>query len=338
LQLDAGCLHCGRCAAACPTGALSLPGLSAALVAGTSAGTVYVDCRKVPPRESPADAVRVPCVGAVSVGQWLALAAKGGEVIALDRGWCRDCSAGGASHPAQAALTEACALLNEAGVPPTAMPRLLRRTLPAWQMPASIPDARSERRLDRRHFFAGLAGELAGVATAYRGAPAGEPTPTRATRPGQVRALERERRLAALATLAHRHGTRLPARLFPQIEISTRCRDHHVCASLCPTGALAAYADGGASGVRFDAFTCIACGACERACPEQALRLRAAGGDAVPTAAVVLTRHGRRECYDCGASFSAVAEESTCPSCRKSRAAFAPFFGARADSARAPPS
>jgi ferredoxin len=339
LQLDAGCLNCGRCAAVCPTGALSLPGLNAALAPGTSDRTLYVDCWKVPRSESPADAVRVPCVGAVSVGQWLALAAGGRVVMALDRGWCERCSAGGSIHPAQASLTEARVLLSETGVSQEAMPRLMRRLLPAWRMPRAIPAARAERHINRRRFFAGLAGELAEAATAYRGASDSgpTPTPTRATRPGQVRALERERRLAALALLARRRGTRLSPRLFPQIEISARCCDHHVCASLCPTGALAVYEDGGVSGVRFDAFACMACGACERACPEQALRLLAEGHGAVPTAAVVLTRHERRECYDCGASFSAVAEEPYCPSCRKSRGAFAMFFDARADGARAPP-
>lgn len=338
LRLDDGCLSCGRCAAACPTGALSLPGLDVALVPAASAATVYIDCWKVPRHESPAICVRVPCVGAVSVGQWLALIANSGEVVALDRGWCERCSAGGTVHPAQASFTEARALLSAVGVPQAAMPRLLRRLLPARQMPESIPDARSERRIDRRRFFAGLAGELAEAATTYRGGSAPEPTPVCATRPGQVRAHERERRLAALAMLARRHGTRLPARLFPHIDISTRCRDHQVCASLCPTGALAVYEDGSASGVRFDALACIACGACADACPEQALSLHAESSGAVPATALSLTRHERRECYDCGACFSAIDDETHCPSCRKSRAAFAVFFGARGDSARAPPS
>ncbi len=335
LSLSDACIGCGRCAAACPTGALGVAGCTVPASVASDTRAVHVDCWKVPRADSPAHTVRVPCLGAVAVSQWLALvlAADGRPVIALDRGWCEGCSAGGLGpHPAQGPLTEAAALLAAVGVQRSALPVLRTRPLPVRQMPLAIPSADSERAVSRRGFFGRLAREAtASVMEAQGDRPAAETT-WPAIKPGALRAPERERRLGILMRLAKRTGAALPVRLFPTLAVSDRCRNHRVCAALCPTGALRGYEADGVAGIVFDPLACIACAACERGCPEQALRL----GPPAPGARLEvtrLTRHNVRECTACGRPNTEPGE--LCGPCRKSqelvRAVFAsPFHsGAR---------
>lgn len=333
LSLSDACIGCGRCAAACPTGALGVAGCTVPASVAADASAVHVDCWKVPRAQSPAHTVRVPCLGGVAVSQWLALvlAADGRPVIALDRGWCQGCSAGGIGpHPAQGPLAEAAALLAAVGVQRSALPTLHTRRLPIGKMPRAIPSADAEREVSRRDFFGRLAREAtAAVVQTQENRPTAEDRrPT--LRPGALRAPERERRLAVLERLATRTGEGLPARLFATLAVSDRCRNHRVCAALCPTGALRGYEADGAAGIAFDPLACIACGACERGCPEQALRL----GPSAPGArleATRLTRHTVRECAACGRPTTEPGE--LCGPCRKSqelvRAVFAsPFHSA----------
>ncbi len=156
LSLDDGCLQCGRCAAACPTGALHVPGFA---IADVTAVPVQVDCWKVPPEESPAGALRVPCLGGVAVSQWLSLAAAAEPhgVVALDRGWCGQCSAGAReAHPASAALDRARDLLAAVSMPSAARPRVEVRALPLRHRLRPIPDQDPAANLGRRRFLKSL--------------------------------------------------------------------------------------------------------------------------------------------------------------------------------------
>lgn len=351
LRLEDGCLHCGRCVAACPTGALRASGFETGKPARD---TVYLDCWKVPPEKSPAAAVRVPCLGGLTQSQWLALTVKsnGHGVVALDRGWCARCSAGaGETHPAATALTETRSLLHAISLPETQQPRLEPRPLPPERMPRQIPATDPAKGLGRRRFLQDLAREVTAAAVEMRGH---EPEPPekrrRLGRPGALRARERERQLAWLALLARRRGSEMPAAVLPVVAIGAGCRNHRVCAALCPTGALRAYDAEGESGVAFDAYQCIACGHCERACPEHAIRF-SAHGEAAAAPERVLSTHQRRECVDCGLPFADGIEARAagqgwpgggfadpsradrCPACRKSRAlvkqAFDQLFATR---------
>lgn len=64
------CIGCGHCAAACPTGALAVKGLADVRPAA-GAAAVYVECLKVPAALAGAQSVRVPCLGGMSLAQWL---------------------------------------------------------------------------------------------------------------------------------------------------------------------------------------------------------------------------------------------------------------------------
>lgn len=331
IVLAEGCLGCGRCAAVCPTEAIELSGFRKPLHHDAQEVVRYVDCWKVPRTDSPAGAVRVPCLGGVSVNRILeAIEHKPkSALIFLDRGWCSDCRAGDkTASEVFPALEEASALLRACGAGEEALPRMEKRPLPPTQCPDDIPDAAAETVLSRRVFFRNLA---QGVALSARQVitPQGVPEPVVVNknlgRSGPVTPAARLRRLELTTRLAARHEKQAGAAWFPRVEIGADCRDHRVCVSVCPTGALASYENGEGRGVTFDTRRCITCDACARHCPSGALRYHAAGGALAEV--VALTRHAERECEDCGRSFSVTDGERYCTSCRKTRDSFSMFFG-----------
>ena len=62
--LASACVDGGRCTVACPAEALSVPGFD---ITPTTSGMVAIDCRRVPPTHSPTGAMRVPCLGDLSI-------------------------------------------------------------------------------------------------------------------------------------------------------------------------------------------------------------------------------------------------------------------------------
>ena len=89
IYLDENCVRCGRCVAACPMGALGLPGFSVLDALRENTMTLSVDCWKVPDKLSPEGAVRVPCLGGLSPGRILELVAMAGagSLELLDRAY-----------------------------------------------------------------------------------------------------------------------------------------------------------------------------------------------------------------------------------------------------------
>jgi ferredoxin len=310
VELADGCLRCGRCAAACPTEALSLEGHGMAVSAQAGAGALTVECWKVDRARTAGNAVRIPCLGALSTGRVLELWRASGEagLELVDRGWCSACSAGGGeAHPAQRALDAANLWLEALGVETRRLAKRVQRPLPPEEMPAEIPAPATEQPLSRRQFLRSLSTP---VPVGGRGAPA-FPAGKR------HESAERRRTLNALGAIAAERGAALPDELFPRLANNGACADHRVCTGACPTGALTVDAADGRAALEFDAETCIACGACERACPEHALSLDAHGGQ---RGRRIVALHRQERCASCGETYSAKeAGDGLCLSCRKTR-------------------
>ncbi|WP_415991261.1 4Fe-4S binding protein [Adlercreutzia equolifaciens] len=90
----------------------------------------------------------------------------------------------------------------------------------------------------------------------------------------------RERLLDALARLGEPVGGKLETRLWGAVVIDgTKCVSCRMCATFCPTGAIAKFDDvDGALGVTHTPGDCVKCGSCRDVCPADAITLL----DAVP--------------------------------------------------------
>lgn len=314
------CLGCGQCSARCPMGALEITGFAVAAERATPA--LKVECWRVPAAQRASGAVAVPCLGGLTTA-WLleqAAAADGRAPVLLDRGWCADCPAGGGdTHPAATALAQCGDLMESMGLPLDRRPRLESQPLPReWGAPVT-PTADGEIRLSRRAFFGSVAGRVTERATVSMAPAAAEVTVRLARPPHASRA--RQRLLDAARALAERTGLPVPRSLFRAVEVSDRCGNHQVCAATCPTGALFAWRGDAATGTGFAPDRCIACGACERACPQQALRLADPWDDGFSSSKPMrLTRFETRRCIECERPFTARASETRCDACAKSQA------------------
>jgi ferredoxin len=320
LTLADGCLHCGRCVAACPTDALAMDGFETPLSLPANTGRVEVECAKVPLSERARSSIEVPCLGALSSGRLAELheVAGGRGVTLVDRGWCSSCSAGchDGARPAEAAV-EAVLVWLETTRDTREPPRWEQRPLPIDRMPQEIP---VRIKLDegpsvtRRQFFRSVVEDPVG--RRRQGSLMGQPG--RAAFPASQRreAPDRRRLLDALDSAAERAGTVVPSEFFPRLTASAACVDHRVCTAACPTGALKIVALSGTSSLTHSAASCIACGACVRACPEGALALLPHAGERAPT---VIARHEEQVCSNCGDTFTPRSGETVCLSCAKTR-------------------
>lgn len=106
----------------------------------------------------------------------------------------------------------------------------------------------------------------------------------------------------------------------PVPSIGPGCRDHRLCAALCPEQALRGFELDGRRGVALELAACTGCGRCVEACPERAIRLvpRPERTDGFLPLAV----HEPATCERCLEPFVAAAEEVVCPACAKDLSLF----------------
>lgn len=318
-RLAADCLHCGRCQAACPTGALQVAGFDDHLLP-IGNQQVSVECWKVPAELTDTTNVLVPCIAGITQVQlleWMLAAGQCGLAF-VDRDWCQGCSAGGDGFVGYSLLADLRPWLEDCAVPAELRPTIKPAPLLPASMPATIPSPESRMTMSRRSFFRRIGREIArserpappaGPRSALRGTPCPQPA--------------RERLLSVLTALAARYGRVLPPRAMPRLTVSPACRDHGLCARLCPTGALARQTDEKASRLVFNAATCVSCNRCVASCPEGALAL-GDGGSVAPT---TQRAHGMRRCVECGRDFADHGPSILCPRCSGNRLLARQMFG-----------
>lgn len=324
-ELVAGCLGCGRCAAACPTGAIAVKGFAGGWTLPPGNAPLHVECWKVPASLTGHAALRVPCLGGLDAGQLLDGQALLGNtpLHLIDRGWCTQCRAGGATHPARAALDEIARQLQACDLQAQEQPRLAHRPLPSALMPAAIPEPATEERIGRRDFFRRFASEAA------QAIPAAAPIAPRRPRGSDFPLPKRERFLAALTALMRVPAERLPAAVLPGLTFAPGCDHQGICAGMCPTGALRLYEEDAHAGLLFDPRDCVACGLCAQSCPAHAIEVRPAGSPDARATGQVLTRFPLVRCEGCLTPFAAVQGATLCPACRRSRSLSQQLFGTR---------
>lgn len=335
IEVAKTCVGCGRCAVACSTGALALPGFALTHI-DEEASPVYLDCWKVPVRYSPKGALRMPCLGGLSLSRLIELrvAAVSRAIVLLDRGWCEGCPAGGSNtHPAAGCANAARELMQSMHIPADQWPGIASQPLPSSLQAQTPSDRSTEQRLSRRAFFGDLAARATSTASEINPITSGKQAPiARGHERAALRSRDRDRLLAQVKALAATTGAAIPASLYPALRIDPqRCQHHRLCASTCPTGAIGAFDASGVSGIVFDSSACIACGHCEAICPDKALQLLPQGDGSVPAGPKVLARIRQRECVSCGRTFEGAVDDTHCPSCvkrtRLAGSAFQALFG-----------
>ncbi len=299
IGLDSGrCLACGHCAAVCPSEAIAVEDF--AIAKGTA--PTY-ECGRVDPLRRVSGAGVVSCLGGLSTASLLsAVRCARQSVTIVDRGWCQDCPAGGGGRPWSAQVDEANSILADFGA----------RRVHVVELPLPKDTART------------LPESLGGIGSArrrlFRSLVRPEGNPQERIEAGGVRKVDARalrRRHEAIAGIADAGGMPISAQHYPAVAISDACRDSRVCVAACPTEALSDSSGDGASAVVFHPAVCTSCGACESACPSDAIRFAAAGHGRFQED-VVLRRAPRETCRTCGADFTPQGGETICPPCRSS--------------------
>ena len=296
LVIDASkCVGCGTCATVCPTCALeslnpSDAELKAACLRAVRGDEVVMACSQMEAALGdllvPGAAASVVCAGRVDESLLAGLAADGiGRVTVL----CGDCD-----HCAQRHGRDTAELVTETA----------RQVLGAWGNdlevvvtdvpPVSVLASGADEaagEVARAAYFAQERSclpirEAEGVRV---GSSAGEDAPKHPAHSLHVMKDgtlphfipdRRERLLDALAQLGEPAGGKLATRLWGAVVIDgTKCVSCRMCATFCPTGAIAKFDDAdGTRGVTHTPGDCVKCGSCRDVCPADAITLL----DAVP--------------------------------------------------------
>ena len=296
LVIDASkCVGCGTCATVCPTCALeslnpSDAELKAACLRAVRGDEVVIACSQMEATLGdllvPGAAASVVCAGRVDESLLAGLAADGvGRVTVL----CGDCGQCAQRHGRDTAERVAETARQVLGAWGNDLEVVVTDVPPVSVLASGADEAAGE--VARAAYFAQERSclpirEAEGVRV---GSSAGEDAPKHpahslpvmkdGTLPHFIPD-RRERLLDALAQLGEPAGGKLATRLWGAVVIDgTKCVSCRMCATFCPTGAIAKFDDAdGTLGVTHTPGDCVKCGSCRDVCPADAITLL----DAVP--------------------------------------------------------
>ena len=290
------CIGCGTCATVCPTCALEAhrPNdaelLHRCIQAMRAAdGEVVIACEQiVNAAEGLLDlekVVSVTCLGRVEESLLVTLAVAGAKHVSLVEGKCASCEHATGLHMAEQVRDTANTLLETWNSD-------MRVDL-VKKFPHQVRlEGKSSFDAGKRRFFA----EVGSEAKAAAGTTADyavketlgieEKPESRFQKVMEDGTLphfipdRRERLLDALAQLGEPASGKLETRLWGAVVIDgTKCVSCRMCATFCPTGAIAKFDDAdGTLGVAHTPGDCVKCGSCGDVCPAGAITLL----DAVP--------------------------------------------------------
>lgn len=296
LVIDASkCVGCGTCATVCPTCALeslnpSDAELKAACLRAVRGDEVVIACSQMEAALGdllvPGAAASVVCAGRVDESLLAGLAADGvGRVTVL----CGDCGQCAQRHGRDTAERVAETARQVLGAWGNDLEVVVTDVPPVSVLASGADKAAGE--VARAAYFAQERSclpirEAEGVRV---GSSAGEDAPKHPAHSLHVMKDgtlphfipdRRERLLDALAQLGEPAGGKLATRLWGAVVIDgTKCVSCRMCATFCPTGAIAKFDDAdGTLGVTHTPGDCVKCGSCRDVCPADAITLL----DAVP--------------------------------------------------------
>ena len=285
------CIGCGTCATVCATCALEAhrPNDAELLQACRAAadpadGQVVIACDQLLAAADglydPEKVVGVTCLGRVEESLLVMLAALGVHRVSLVQARCAQCEHVSGSEMAQVVCDTASALLETWN---NDMRIDLVEKLPSFVRRSGDEGYDAS----RRGFFASMKDEaknVAAVTADYAVKDAlgveerREPRFVKVGKDGTLPHFipdRRERLLAALDSLGQPQDVLMDTRLWGHVIIDPeKCSSCQMCATFCPTGAIAKYADeDGSIGVTHRPVDCVKCRCCTDICPEGALEL-----------------------------------------------------------------
>ena len=289
------CVGCGTCATVCPTCALEARSpadaelaLRARAALDALGDTLVVVCdalwRRNADKIDPERAVRVTCLGRLDESVLVEAVARGARRVLLAHGACECCPRSAGVSTYLSVADTANLLLETWG----AQGRVeLREKIPACvRAQAAVAGLAYDE--TRRAAFVGAArtgAQMLGATcddASDEGVQAQEGAPGRPLKVMMDGTLphflpdRRERLLDALAELGEPADAALETRLWGRVDIdASACKGCLMCATFCPTGAIAKVArpDGGVV-LEHRPADCVKCRCCTDVCPTGALTLR----------------------------------------------------------------
>ncbi len=305
------CVGCGTCATVCPTCALEANNpadlalrAACATSLATTEGAPAIVCDRA--WEQAADIIdpdkvaRVRCLGRVDESVVVELVAKGARQVRLVHGDCGSCPRNAGVETYNLVADTADTLLETWDSPVRVelldkVPADLGFSKDAKPVAANLPYDETRRHLLSQLGGAALSSLAEGAAEAVGMADAGQGAGKQIVREGTKGRADavlfmktmhdgtlphflpdrREHLLDALAELGEPHHAALETRLCGRVSIDTDlCKTCFMCASFCPTGAIAKFEDAnGDVGIDHTPADCVKCRCCTDVCPTGALTL-----------------------------------------------------------------